>query len=218
MAQSNTFASNSRVALNAIKRVKTLIDESSPANFLLRKTSVDAALSTIKSNVAFQALRDLKKGGVSLGQIAKFEIEALETSKGNLEWKTLTDKEDLAKTLFNLERHFGSIVKANSMLVEGKSEKEIGKYLLNQRLKEDVVDDYRSKNPTTNKTDDEIVTEHKIKLERANNPNGKIIDMGVFDPNSKTLVPTIKIPGEMDGLTTPPKGLSPSAQRYLNLL
>jgi hypothetical protein len=212
LAQSNTFAANSRIALTAIDRAKTLIDKSRPENFLLRKTDVDAALATIKSNVAFQALRDLKKGGVSLGQIAKFEIEALEASQGSLEWKTFRDKEDLIKVLSNLERHFGKIVKSNSMLVEGKSEKEIGKYLLNQRSDEDVIDNYRKLNPSINRTDSEILTQHKINLERVNNPNGKVIEL-VFNQTTGEVEPAAKMIN-LDGATTP--GLSPSAQRYLS--
>ena len=43
-----------------------------------------------------------------------------------------------------------------------------------------------------------------------------MIDIGVFDPNSGTLVPSTEIPGEIDGLTTPAEGLSPKARRYLN--
>ena len=212
LAQSNTFADNSRVALRSIDRAKTLINKSTPLNFLLNKTEVDAALGTIKSNVAFQALRDLKKGGVSLGQIAKFEIEALETSKGLLEWGVRRDEKDLIKILSNLERHFGNIIKSNSMLVEGKSEKEIGKYLLNQRSDEDVIDNYRKLNPSINRTDKEILTQHKINLEKVNNPNGKVIDLD-FNPITGEVRPAAKMIN-LDGATTP--GLSPSAQRYLS--
>jgi len=212
LAQSNTFAANSRVALKAIDRAKTLVNASTPTNFLINKTDVDAALSTIKSNVAFQALRDLKRGGVSLGQIAKFEIEALEASQGSLQWSALRDKNDLTKILSNLERHFGNIVKANSMLTEGKSEREIGKYLLNKRSDEDVIDNYRKFNPSINRTDNEILTQHKINLERVNNPNGEVIDLD-FNPITGEVRPAAKMIN-LDGGTTP--SLSPSAQRYLS--
>jgi hypothetical protein len=212
LAQSNTFAANSRVALRAIDRAKTLVNASTPTNFLINKTDVEAALNTIKSNVAFQALRELKRGGVSLGQIAKFEIEALEASKGSLQWSALRDKNDLTKILSNLERHFGNIVKANSMLTEGKSEREIGKYLLNKRSDEDVIDNYRKLNPSINRTDNEILTQHKINLERVNNPNGEVIDLD-FNPITGEVRPAAKMIN-LDGATTP--GLSPSAQRYLS--
>ena len=212
LAQSNTFADNSRVALRSIDRAKTLINENTPTNFLLNKTEVDAALATIKSNVAFQALRDLKKGGVSLGQIARFEIEALEASKGLLEWGLRRDKKDLIKILSNLEKHFGNMVKANNMLTEGKSEREIGKYLLNKRSDEDVIDNYRKLNPSINRTDNEILTQHKINLERVNNPNGEVIDLD-FNPITGEVRPAAKMIN-LDGGTTP--SLSPSAQRYLS--
>jgi len=210
MASSNIFADKARVGLGAINTAKTLINESNAANFLLRRTDVNAALSTIKSSVALNELRKLKESGVSLGQIAKFEIEMLEASQGNLEWSALRDKEQLLKVLSNIERNFANIAKASSMKLGGKTDQEIGKYLLNQRSDEDVVSAFKRDNPKTIKTDEEIVTEHKTKLERANNPNGKIIDLGVFDPKTGKAVPTIEIPREINGL-------SPSAQRYLNL-
>ena len=216
MAQSNIFADKARVGLGAIDTAKELINKSHFGNFLLNKTDINAALSTIKSSVALTELRRLKESGVSLGQIAKFEIEMLEASQGNLEWSGLRDSKQLLEVLSRIERNFGNVVKANSMKLEGKTDQEIGKYLLNQRSDEDVVATYKRDNPKTIKNDEQIVTEHQIKLARANNPNGKIIDLGVFDPNSRTLVPTIEIPGKIDGLTTPANSLSPSAQRYYN--
>ena len=218
MAQSNIFADKARVGLGAINTAKTLIGKSNlgPLTFLWNRTDVNAALSTVKASVALTELRRLKESGVSLGQIAKFEIEMLEASQGNLEWKADRSKEDLLKILSDMERNFQNIAKANSMKLEGKTDQEIGKYLLNQRSDEDVVATYKRDNPKTIKEYEQIVTEHKIKLERANNPNGKMIDIGVFDPNSGTLVPSTEIPGEIDGLTTPAEGLSPKARRYLN--
>ena len=216
-AQSNIFADKARVGLGAIDKAKELINKSNVGNFLLNKTDINAALSTIKSSVALTELRRLKESGVSLGQIAKFEIEMLEASQGNLEWSGLRDSKQLLEVLSGIERNFGNIVKANSMKLEGKTDQEIGKYLLNQRSDQDVVATYKRDNPKTIKNDEQIVNEHKMKLERANNPNGKIIDIGVFDPNSGTLVPSTEIPGKIDGLTTPAKSLSPKAQRYLNL-
>lgn len=98
------------------------------------------------------------------------------------------------------------------MFLEGKSEKEIGKYLLNQRSDEDVIDNYRKLNPSINRTDSEILTQHKINLEKVNNPNGKVIDLD-FNPITGEVRPAAKMIN-LDGATTP--GLSPSAQRYLS--
>jgi hypothetical protein len=46
---------------------------------------VEALLKTLEGNIAFDALRNLKDSGTSLGQIAIKELELLKSSKGSLE-------------------------------------------------------------------------------------------------------------------------------------
>jgi len=53
--------------------------------FLPESTDVKALLQTLEGNIAFDALRNLKVSGTSLGQIAIKELELLKASKGTFE-------------------------------------------------------------------------------------------------------------------------------------
>ena len=53
--------------------------------FLPESADVKALLSTLEGNIAFDALRNLKASGTSLGQIAIKELELLKASKGTFE-------------------------------------------------------------------------------------------------------------------------------------
>jgi hypothetical protein len=88
-----TIRENINVTKDTIKKIEQRADKFSVgtvgsfATFLQMPNAKDvqSLLRTLEGNITFDALRNLKESGTSLGQIAVKEIELLKTSKGALE-------------------------------------------------------------------------------------------------------------------------------------
>lgn len=101
-------------------------------NPLQDRATLEAALKPIQALTAFQGLSALKKGGVSLGQIAAFEIDALKSIQGNIsdlkqDPKVLTKNLESAKA--NAELIIALHGKREMLITEGKTPVQIEKEL-----------------------------------------------------------------------------------------
>jgi hypothetical protein len=96
------------------------------------RQALEAALKPIQALTAFQGLSSLKKGGVSLGQIAAFEIDALTKIQGNIS-DLKQDPKVLIKNLESVKANAELIIalhdKREILITEGKTPIQIEKEL-----------------------------------------------------------------------------------------
>jgi len=96
------------------------------------RQTLESALKPIQALTAFQGLSALKKGGVSLGQIAAFEIDALQKIQGNIS-DLKQDPNVLKKNLEALKANSELIISLHNLreklIVTGKTPVEIEKEL-----------------------------------------------------------------------------------------
>ena len=96
------------------------------------RQTLEAALKPIQALTAFQGLSSLKKGGVSLGQIAAFEIDALTKIQGNIS-DLKQDPKVLIKNLESVKANAELIIalhdKREMLITEGKTPIQIEKEL-----------------------------------------------------------------------------------------
>jgi hypothetical protein len=96
------------------------------------RQTLEAALKPIQALTAFQGLSALKKGGVSLGQIAAFEIDALKSIQGNIS-DLKQDPNVLKKNLETIKANAELVISLHSqrekLIAAGKKPVEIEKEL-----------------------------------------------------------------------------------------
>ena len=123
-------------------------------NPLQDRATLEAALKPIQALTAFQGLSALKKGGVSLGQIAAFEIDALKSIQGNIS-DLKQDPKVLTKNLESAKAKAELIIalhdKREMLIAEGKMpvqiEKELRIFVAENRPDSDKITVWKAAHP-----------------------------------------------------------------------